>query len=440
MNHRREFIKRSVLAGAGLWVAPSVFAFEGSPAEKIVVGVMGTNSRGLYLANMLAQLPKLEVGFICDPDETVLNKTLAEIEKVSGKKPKGLKDVRKMIENKDMDAIVIAAPDHWHAPAALMALQAGKHVYVEKPCSHNPAEGELLIEAAAKYKLHVQMGNQRRSFPKVVEAMQALQQGAIGRVYFAKGWYANARKEIGVGQAIAPPATLDFDLWQGPAPRKPYKSNLVHYNWHWFWHWGTGEALNNGTHEIDVMRWGLGADYPTKVVSAGGRFAFKDDWETPDTQTITFEFPNNTAMLWEGRSCNDFDEMKSGRGVIFYGEKGTMVIPGGDDYKIYELGGKLAKEVKTDIQQADATNTMGMGERLDSLHLQNFAEAIRGKGKLNSPIQDGHKSTLLPQLGNIAYRTGRALQCNPANGRILNDAEAMKLWSREYEKGWEMKL
>ncbi len=440
MNHRREFIRRSLLAGAGLWVAPNVFSFAGSPAEKMVVGVMGTNSRGFYLAKMLAQLPNMEVGFVCDPDETVLTKTLAEIEKLSGKKPKGLKDVRKMIESRDLDALVIAAPDHWHAPAALMALQAGKHVYVEKPCSHNPAEGEMLIEAAARYKLHVQMGNQRRSFPRVVEAMQALQQGAIGRVYFAKGWYANARKEIGVGQTIAPPATLDFDLWQGPAPRRPYKSNLVHYNWHWFWHWGTGEALNNGTHEIDVMRWGLGADYPTKVVSAGGRFAFKDDWETPDTQTITFEFPNNTAMLWEGRSCNDYDELRSGRGVIFYGEKGTMVIPGGDDYKIYELGGKLVKEVKTDIQQADATNTMGMGERLDSLHLQNFADAVRGKVKLNSPIQDGHKSTLLPQLGNIAYRSGRALQCNPTNGRILNDAEAMKLWSREYEKGWEMKL
>lgn len=433
-------MKKSALAGAGLFVAPNLFSFRGSPAEKIVMGVMGTNSRGLYLAKMLAQLPNVEVGFICDPDETVVAKTLAELEKSTGKKPKARKDVRQLIDNKDLNALAIAAPDHWHAPAALMALKAGKDVYVEKPCSHNPAEGEMLVAAAAKYGRQVQMGSQRRSFPKVMEAMQALREGAIGRVYFARGWYANARKTIGKGKAAPVPGTLDFDLWQGPAPRKEYKDNLIHYNWHWFWHWGTGEALNNGTHEIDVMRWGLGVDYPTKVVSAGGRFAFQDDWETPDTQTITYEFANNTAMTWEGRSCNDFDEQNSGRGVIFYGEKGTMVIPGGDDYKIYELGNKLIKEVKTDLQKADATNTMGMGERLDSMHLLNFAEAVRGKAKLTAPIAEGHKSTLLPQLGNIAYRTGRTLYCDTTNGHIKNDPEAMKLWSREYEKGWEMKL
>lgn len=440
MQGRRAFVKKSLLTGAGIWLAPQVFSFSGSPAEKVVLGVMGTNSRGNYLARMFAQLPNVEVGFICDPDEKVLNKTLAELEKLTGKKAKGYRDVRQLLEVKDMDALAVAAPDHWHAPATLMALKTGKHVYVEKPCAHNPAEGEMLVAAAAQYKRHVQMGNQRRSFPKVMEAMQALKQGVIGRVYFAKGWYANARKEIGIGTVVPVPATLDFNLWQGPAPRKSYKSNLVHYNWHWFWHWGTGEALNNGTHEIDVMRWGLGVDYPSKVVSAGGRYAFQDDWETPDTQVITYEFANNTAMTWEGRSCNDFDEMKTGRGVIFYGEKGTMVIPGGDDYKVYELGNKLVKEEKTEIQQADATNTMGMGERLDSLHLQNFVESIRGKSSLNSPIAEGHKSTLLPQLGNIAYRTGRTLKCDPTTGKIVGDPDAMKLWSREYEKGWEMKL
>jgi predicted dehydrogenase len=220
---------------------------------------------------------------------------------------------------------------------------------------------------------------------------------------------------------------------------QPYKDNLIHYNWHWFWNWGTGEALNNGTHELDLMRWGMGVDYPSKVVSAGGRFAFKDDWETPDTQTITYEFANNTAITWEGRSCNDYDEMHSGRGVIFYGEKGTMVIPGGDDYKVYELGGKLIQDVKTTIQQADATNTMGMGEKLDSLHLLNFVETVRGKAKLNAPISEGHKSTLLPQLGNIAFRSGQTIYCD-AQGRIKNDKEANALWSREYEHGWEMKL
>jgi predicted dehydrogenase len=439
MYKRRDFIRQSTLAGAGILLSPSVFSITKSQSEKVVIGVVGTNSRGHYLARMFARLPDVEVGYICDVDANVLNKTITEIEKLTGKKPKGEKDVRKLLEVKDLDAVVIAAPDHWHAPATLMALKAGKHVYVEKPCSHNPAEGEMLVAAAAKYNKLVQMGNQRRSFPKMIEAVQALREGIIGRVYFAKGWYANARKPIGVGKVTPVPAHLDYELWQGPAPRKPYKDNLIHYNWHWFWNWGTGEALNNGTHEIDLMRWGLGVEYPTKVVSGGGRFAFKDDWETPDTQTITYEFPNNTAISWEGRSCNDYDEVKSGRGVIFYGEKGTMVIPGGDDYKVYELGSKLIKEVKTDIQQADATNTMGMGEKLDSLHLQNFVDSIRGKAKLNSPIAEGHKSTLLPQLGNIAYRSGSTIYCD-SNGRIKDNVAANALWSREYEKGWEMKL
>ncbi len=440
MNARRTFIKQSLMAGAGVLLAPNVFSFHGSPNEKVVIGMVGINSRGHYLARMFAQLPNVEVGYVCDVDANALAKTVAEIEKMTGKKPKAFKDVRKLLEEKDLDAIGIATPDHWHAPATLMALKAGKHVYVEKPCSHNPAEGEILVQAAEKYGKLVQMGNQRRSFPGVMEAMQALKEGAIGRVYFAKGWYANGRKDIGTGKVVPVPSHLDFDLWQGPAPRQAYKDNLVHYNWHWFWNWGTGEALNNGTHEIDVMRWGLGVDFPTKVVSAGGRFAFKDDWETPDTQTITYEFANNTAFTWEGRSCNDHVVEGSGRGVVFYGDKGTMVIPGGDDYKIYDPGNKLRKEVKTSIQQVDATNTMGMGEKLDSLHLINFADSVRGISKLTAPISEGHKSTTLPQLGNIAFRAGGMINCDPTNGHIKGNADAMKLWSREYEKGWEMKL
>ena len=335
--------------------------------------------------------------------------------------------------------MAIAAPDHWHAPAAIMGLQAGKHVYVEKPCSHNPREGELLVEASQKYKLHVQMGSQRRTYSNVKEMVKQLHSGAIGRVYFARGWYVNNRKSIGKGTLIAPPANLDFELWQGPAPRRKYQSNLIHYNWHWFWHWGTGEALNNGTHELDVIRWGLGVDFPNKVVSAGGRFHFQDDWETPDTQTITYNFPNNTACTWEGRSCNNYSAEGSGRGVIFYGDKGTIVYPGGNSYKILDADNKVISEVKDDTP-FDASNPISPMAALDGQHLVNFCEAIRGNEKINAPITEGHKSTLLPQLGNIAYRVGRELYCDPANGRILNDKEASVLWGREYEKGWEVKV
>ena len=443
LANRRQFLRTASVAGTSLLLSPSLSVggiFTGAPSDKVVIGMMGTNSRGFFLARMLARMPNVEIGYVCDVDEKVVAKTIAEIEKLTGKKPKGFSDIRKMLEVKEFDAMVVAPPDHWHAPASLMGVKAGKHVYVEKPCSHNPAEGEMLVAAAQRYNKIIQMGSQRRSFPRIIEAMQSLREGIIGRPYFAKGWYANARKPIGTGKAIAAPATLDFDLWQGPAPRQAYRDNLVHYNWHWFWNWGTGEALNNGTHELDVMRWGLGVDYPTKVVSAGGRFAYKDDWETPDTQTISYEFANNTAMTWEGRSCNGYGVEGTGRGVIFYGSTGTMVIPGGDDYKVYDLGSKLIKDVKTNLEEAQATNTMGMGERLDGLHLVNFVDAIRGKVKPTCPIAVGHVSTLLPQLGNIAYRTGNTLHCDPTNGHILRDKEAEKLWSREYEKGWAMRL
>ncbi len=440
MKTRREFIKNTTLAGAGLLSMPNFFVFKGSPNEKVVVGTMGTNSRGLAVAKMFAKLPNVEVGYVCDVDSNVVERTIAEIEKLSGKKPKGYTDIRKMLEEKDMDALMVATPDHWHAPATLMAVKAGKHVYVEKPCSHNPNEGEILVQAAQKYNRLIQMGSQRRSFPKVIQAIQELKAGVIGNVYFAKGWYANNRKPIGKGRITTPPANLNFELWQGPAPRKPFQDNLVHYNWHWFWNWGTGEALNNGTHELDVMRWGMGVDYPTKVTSIGGRFAYDDDWQTPDTQTISFEFPNKKAMIWEGRSCNKFPIEGYDRGVIFYGNKGTVMIPGGDDYSVYDLDNKLIKQVKTELQEATRINTMGMGELLDSIIIDNFIQSIRGKSQLTAPISEGHKSTLLPQLGNISYRVGRTLNCDASNGHILNDKEAMKLWQREYEKGWEMQL
>ena len=433
---RRDFLRKTALAGSALLVADfPLLAFNGSPNEKLVVGVMGTNSRGEYLASLFSALPNVEVGAICDVVIKVLAINIALIEKITGKKPKAFTDVRKMLESKDIDALVAAPPDHWHAPATMLGVQAGKHVYVEKPCSHNPAEGEMLVKAAKKYNRLIQMGNQRRSFPGVQHAMQELKDGIIGRPYFAKGWYSNNRGSIGTGKLVPVPDHLNYDLWQGPAPRRPYQDNLIHYNWHWFWHWGTGEALNNGTHELDVMRWGLGVSFPTKVVSAGGRFQFKDDWQTPDTQTITYEFPNNTAITWESRSCNIYPEEGSTRGVIFYGTQGSLVIPGGDDYRIHDEKGKLVREVKSNVGQIEATN-VGMGETLDALHLINFADSIRGKTTLTSPITEGQISTLLPQLGNIAYRTGSVLHCDASNGHIINNSAATKLWTREYEKGW----
>ena len=377
-----------------------------------------------------------EIIAICDVDTRAEQKCIASIEKISGKRPAAIPDLRKALELKDLDAIVVATPDHWHAPAAILASVAGKHVYLEKPCSHNPNEGELLVAAAAKYKNIIQMGNQRRSFPNVVEGIAELKAGIIGRPYFAKTWYTNNRLSIGAGKEVPVPSWLNYDLWQGPAPRKPYKDNVIHYNWHWFWHWGTGEALNNGTHFVDLARWGLGVDYPVRVTSGGGRYRYKDDWETPDTQVITLEFDNNTSMSWEGLSCNGRPIEGSTVGVIFNGEIGALMIGGGDEYSVFDLQGKLVKKVDS-TTQIDSRNASNPAGDLDSVHIRNFLDAIRLGKPLNADILSGHKSTLLVQLGNIAQRSGNTLKTDPSNGHIINDPVAAKYWSREYQKGWE---
>jgi predicted dehydrogenase len=283
------------------------------------------------------------------------------------------------------------------------------------------------------------MGNQRRSWPNVAAAIGEVHAGVIGRPYFAKTWYTNNRPSIGKGKVVEVPSWLNYELWQGPAPRMPYKDNLIHYNWHWFWNWGTGESLNNGTHMVDLARWGLGVEYPVRVSSAGGRYRYQDDWQTPDTQVINLEFDNNSAITWEGRSCNGRSVEGSSVGVMFYGETGSLLIESGNSYKIYDLKNALVKEVKNNFT-VDARNTSDPAQELDALHIQNFFDGIRKGTKVNSDILGGHQSTLLVQLGNIALRSGHTLHIDPRNGHILNDKEAMKYWSREYQPGWEPKV
>ncbi|SHG59241.1 Predicted dehydrogenase [Fodinibius roseus] len=438
---RREFLKKISTLGLGMGLvgagAPRVFA-GGSPNKKIVVGVMGTNSRGAALAEGFARLPGAEVAYICDVDEKAMANGIKAVEEGGQKKkPKGVKDFRRILDDKALDALVIGAPDHWHAPAAILALKAGKHVYVEKPCSHNPHEGELLVKAAKKYDKVVQMGNQRRSWPNVIQGINEIKDGAIGETYFARAWYANTREPIGHGKKTSVPSGLDFDLWQGPAPRMEYQDNLLHYNWHWFWHWGTGELLNNGTHFIDLCRWGLEVDYPLQVSSNGGRYAYDDDWETPDTQTASYDFEGGKTISWEGRSCNGQPIGGHGVGASFHGTEGTIVIHPGNGYTLFDNNGNEVKEVSMDSN--NELDTTGPGYDRDAVHFTNFTDAIRSSdsSNLNSPVEDGNKSVLLCQLGNIAYRTGRTLDCDPDTGKIVDDKEAMKLWKREYEPGWE---
>jgi predicted dehydrogenase len=436
---RRTFIKNTSLATAGGLTILNFPVFgKNAPSNKVVLAVMGVNSRGAYLAECYKKLENVEIAYICDVEEGAIQKGLKPFAN-DAKKPTVVKDIRKLVEKTDFDALLIAAPDHWHAPASLLGVAHGKHVYVEKPCGHNPHESEILIQAAEKYKKIIQIGSQRRSMPTLIEAVKLVREGIIGAPYMGKAWYANNRKPIGFGKKVPAPATLDFELWQGPAPRRPYQDNLVHYNWHWFWNWGTAETCNNGNHELDCCRWFLGVDYPTKVTSVGGRYAYQDDWQTPDTQIASFEFGDKKCITWEGRSCNFYPVEGGSRGFAIYGEKGSLVNVGNDDYKIYDDKNQLVKAGGSDVK-TEGTNTVSATGNLDMFHFTNFVESVRGNAQPTTPVADAHKSVVLCHLANIAQRTGTTLHCDPTNGTVKDNKQAMKMWKREYEKGWEMKL
>ncbi|MCY3630397.1 MAG: Gfo/Idh/MocA family oxidoreductase [Bacteroidota bacterium] len=436
LSNRRTFIKTASAGVAGATLLGSVRGLA-APSNRLTAAVMGVHSRGGVLATSFARAEGCEVTHICDVDERAIARSIPEVTEANGGSiPTGVVDLREVLENPDVDILVIAAPDHWHAPAAIMALQAGKHVYVEKPCSYNPEEGEMLVRAQKRYDRVVQMGNQQRASVESAQIIDAIRQGIIGRPYYGRAWYANNRGSIGRGQPAEIPDWLNYDLWQGPAPRMPYKDNLIHYNWHWFWHWGTGEICNNGTHEIDICRWALGVDYPIRVTSSGGRYRYDDDWEFYDTQIASFDFDGGKTITWDGRSCNPYPVEGRGRGASIHGEQGTVVMDR-DGYTVYDQDNR---EVwKRSRITGEATLDIRGGGGLTDRHIANMLRVIRDGVPQNSPIDEGHKSTLLCHLGNIAQETGRTLRCDPANGHILDDDEAMGMWGREYEPGWELK-
>ena len=436
---RRDFLKKASVAGLGAFAvsrgAGPLFALEGSPAEKVNVAVMGLNSRGMVLARSFARGANTTVAYLCDVDSNALAKAVAEISKLQATAPKAVVDFRRALADKSVDAIAMATPDHWHAPAAILALDAGKHVYLEKPSGHNAREDELIIAAARKHnKLHVQLGTQARSGPHFIEVLQAVRGGQIGTPYLARAWYANTRTGIGKGKVAPVPANLDWELWQGPAPRTPYRDNIVHYNWHWFTTWGTGEICNNGTHEIDVGRWMLGVDYPTSVVSTGGRFHYADDWQFPDTQEATFVFEGERSIIWQGQSCNGLDLYGRSRGTAVLGTNGSVVVDR-DGYVMYDLKNKVIKEVKA-APKGDGLNTVG-DDWLTKLHIDNFTNAVRTGTKLSAPIEDGAITGMLCHLGTISHQVGRKLTTDPKTGRIIRDEAAARLWSREYDRRWK---
>ena len=435
MVRRREFLNALAVGAAGLAVkttAKSYAQILGSN-DRLNFAIIGLNGRGYaHLSSLKANRTTARISHVCDVDSNILKKFADSVQQEMGEAPASVKDFRAILEQKEVDAITIASPDHWHTPMAIAGLQAGKHVYVEKPCSHNPAEGELLVQAQQKYRKMVQMGTQQRSSPHTIEIIDKINQGVIGRLYFAKAWYSNVRKSIGIGKEVPVPPQLDWDLWQGPAPRRPYKDNLHPYNWHWFKIYGTGESLNNGTHEVDVCRWALNVDYPKRVTSSAGRYHFKDDWQFYDTMVTSFEYEDK-MITWEGKSCQGMKFYGRDRGSTIMGITGTVLVDR-DGYEIYDVNGKKTSEFKIG-STTSSTDVLGRDSMTDA-HFANFIAGIRKGEKLNAAISVGNVSVTMMQLSNIAWEVNRELSLDPNNGRIQNDPEAMKMWGREYEKGW----
>jgi predicted dehydrogenase len=432
---RREFLDTLAVGTAGLAIASSAKSYGqiiGSN-DRVNFAVIGLNSRAYaHLDSLKTNKDTARISHVCDVDSNILKRFADKAEAVLGYAPATEKDFRHILQMKEVDAITIATPDHWHAPMAIAGLQAGKHVYVEKPCSHNPAEGALLVQAQQKYQKLVQMGTQRRSNTLIIEVIDKIHNGLIGRPYFAKAWYSNVRKSIGVGKEVPVPSTLDWDLWQGPVPRRPYKDNVHPYNWHWFKIYGTGETLNNGTHEIDVCRWALGVDFPNRVTASGGRYHFKDDWQFYDTLVTSFEY-DDKLISWEGKCCEGMKYYGRDRGSVVMGTNGSVLIDPGV-YEIYDLKGNKTDEVKRGETHSSA-DLVGNDE-MTVAHFANFIAAIRKGEKLNAPIAVGNVAVTTLQLSNIAWEMKRELHLDASNGKIQNDAEAMKLWDRDYEKGW----
>ena len=401
--------------------------------DRLNFAVIGLNGRGYaHLSALKANKSAVRLSHVCDVDGNILKKFVDSAQKELGETPATEKDFRRILEHKDVDAITIATPDHWHAPMAIAGLQAGKHVYVEKPCSHSPAEGEMLVRVQQTYGKLVQMGNQQRSSPHTMEIVEKIRNGMIGKPYFAKAWYSNVRKSIGTGKEVPVPAQLDWDLWQGPAARRPYRDNVHPYNWHWFRNYGTGETLNNGTHEVDVCRWALGVGYPTRITSSGGRYHFKDDWQFYDTLVTSFEYPD-CMLTWEGKSCEGMKYYGRDRGSAIMGTNGTVLIDR-DGYEIFDLNGKKTGELKAGTATS-SSDTVGRDSMTDA-HFANFIAGIRNGEKLHAPVSEGNVAVTMLQLSNIAWEVNRELHLETKDGRIENDSEAMKMWGREYEKGW----
>ncbi|MFO7923706.1 MAG: Gfo/Idh/MocA family oxidoreductase [Bacteroidales bacterium] len=443
-NSRRSFIKKSALGVAGITIggmsmnANSYNRIIGAN-DRLNVAIVGLGRRlGAFPEPIARKESNVQLLYLCDVMKSQREKAAQRFAGIIDYTPSLENDVRKIQDDNRVDAMILATPDHWHAPGTCYAVQAGKHVYVEKPCSHNPREGELLVELQKKYGKVIQMGNQQRSSLTSTEIVNEIHNGSIGVPYKAIAFYSNARGESPVPVKAPVPEGLDWDLFQGPAPRQEYKHDTWDYNWHWYgWTWGTAETGNNAVHELDIARWALQVDFPERVEVAAGKFHYPDDgWTMYDTMDATWSFPGNKIIKWDGKSRNAYKTYGADRGTIIFGSEGSVFMNRGG-YKLYDRGGNLVRERGTGDYEGGTA--LGGGGNMSTMHVVNFFNSIRGKDVQKSPIDEGVKSTHLGHLANIAYRIGKGFDVNCVTGQAL-DRDALKLWSREYEPGWKPEI
>jgi predicted dehydrogenase len=475
---RREFATRLGVTAAGLAVGGShVFGsnLNATPAvgrrilganDRVILASIGVRGQGNALKRGFARLPNVEHKTLCDIDANLADERIHDprLEDVPTFKPGFAQDLRRVLDDKDIDAVVIAAPNHWHALATIWALQAGKHVYVEKPAAHTVWEGRRMIEAAAHYDRMVQVGTMNRSRPAVKDAIKFIHDGGLGKVYMARGLCFKPRPSIGkypdgsmqpgeqyklnaLSTAYEPTyddqylSKVDYDLWLGPAPKRPFNRNRFHYNWHWHWDYGNGDTGNQGPHQFDIARWGLQKqEHPVKIRSVGGYFGEPSSQETPNEQTTMYEYADGLVLEFGTRGGFTNDEAGVRIGNIFYGTKGWLWIEeAGKTWQSY-LGPKNEKGPGAELAGGKNPDATGL-TTIEYPHYQNFIDAIRANNPkmLACDITEGHLSSTLPHLANISYRVGRALVFDGQKERFVNDSEADRLLTREsYRKGFEI--
>jgi predicted dehydrogenase len=424
---RRTMLETSVLGTAAFAIGAE--SGSRSAAQRVSIGLIGAGGMGTNHLRLLAKRPDVEVAYVCDVDRNRLDDARSIVEKGSGKAPKGVTDLRRILDDREVEAVWIATPDHWHAPAAILALKAGKHVYVEKPCSHNIREGRLMADAVARSGKRLQVGTQSRSTAVVQDAIARIHGGAIGEVLVAKAWNSQLRRSIGKTSPSEAPPQLDFDLWLGPALPVPYRSNLLPGVWRWWFDFGCGDIGNDGVHDIDVAGWGLGVvTHPSRVVCLGGKSFFDDDQQFPDTQYALFEYPNAAGpgrakrLIFEQRIWSPYVQEGYENGAAFYGTEGVLIIGHSVGWTLY---GPRNKKIAERTGPADL-----------AAHHQNFLDCIRDTSKpLAADVMAGHRAATLVHLANIAARTGRAINFDPQAGSVTGDDEAAKMVGRRYRDG-----